>query len=73
MAYAEALAEALCLFQYPSQLGPVDQIAKHCLLMSLTQAHSVPIPWPWPLPSEPAHDQVCTCTVHSGFYLAAAI
>lgn len=46
MICAEAFAEALCLFQYPSQLGPPDSIIKHCLLMSVTQAHTMPVAWP---------------------------
>lgn len=46
---AEALAEALYLFRCPSSLAQTDRIAKHCLLLSLTEAHNMAISWPYPI------------------------
>lgn len=47
---AEAVAEALYLFQTPSALKPTDQLAQHCLLFSLLEAHNMAVSWPYPLP-----------------------
>lgn len=49
-AFAEALAEALYLFQTPSALKPAEKLAQHCLLFSLTEAHNMAVGWPHPLP-----------------------
>ena len=46
---ADALAEALYLFQTPSALKPAEKLAQHCLLLSLTEAHNMAIGWPYPL------------------------
>ena len=46
---AEALAEALYLFQTPSAMKPAEKLAQHCLLFSLTEAHNMAIGWPYPL------------------------
>ena len=51
MRYAEALAEALCLFQTPSTSPLADSLLQHCLLFSLTEAHSMAIAWPVPMPA----------------------
>ena len=46
---AEALAEALYLFQTPSALKPAEKLTQHCLLFSLTEAHNMAVGWPYPL------------------------
>lgn len=48
---AEALSEALCLFQSPSRLSQADSAVKHCLIFSLTEAHNMAVDWPYPLAS----------------------
>jgi len=49
---AEALSEALYLFQCPGSVAQTDTIAKHCLLFSLTEPHNMAIDWPYQLPPE---------------------
>ena len=49
--FAEALAEALYLFQTPSALKAATNVVQHCLLFSLTEAHNMAVGWPFPLPA----------------------
>lgn len=47
--FAEALSEALYLFQCRSSLPQAGNTVNHCLIFSLTEAHNMAIDWPYPL------------------------
>ena len=49
LTFAEALSEALYLFQCRSSLPQVGSTVNHCLVFSLTEAHNMAIDWPYPL------------------------
>ncbi len=57
LAFAEALSEALYLFQCRSSLAQAGSTVNHCLVFSLTEAHNMAIDWPYPLASA-SSDQV---------------
>lgn len=50
LTFAEALSEALYLFQSRSCLPQGGTTVNHCLVFSLTEAHNMAIDWPYPLP-----------------------
>lgn len=55
---AEALGEAMYLFQCKSEAGSLDTFANHVLLVTACDAHRGRIPWPFPddipVPPSPA-------------------
>lgn len=57
LTFAEALSEALYLFQCRSSLPKAGSTVNHCLVFSLTEAHNMAIDWPYPLASA-SSDQV---------------
>ena len=57
LTFAEALSEALYLFQCRSSLPQAGSTVNHCLVFSLTEAHNMAIDWPYPLASA-SSDQV---------------
>ena len=56
--FAEALSEALYLFQCRSSLPQAGSTVNHCLVFSLTEAHNMAIDWPYPLAPASSSDQV---------------
>ena len=61
LAFAEALSEALYLFQCRSSLSQAGSTVNHCLVFSLTEAHNMAIDWPYPL--APASSDQVSCTL----------
>ncbi len=57
LTFAEALSEALYLFQCRSSPPQAGSTVNHCLIFSLTEAHNMAIDWPYPL-APASSDQV---------------